>query len=182
MVLLKIITLRSKTKSSLCISIVTESLYLYTFLGCGIQTLTHMMRILKLSWPTIFIYLMTILMIVILYNIVYAYIGRTWWRGGFKPEQHWIWLNGCSSQFKSKIPFYFVSHYLHLTGGCICTWSFFGSRHKKGPHDGVGAVLKRSIRQVQFDIVGPQLQNAQKMVILFHGHLSHWPETSYSGE
>jgi hypothetical protein len=31
-------------------------------------------------------------------------------KGGFKPK-HWIWFDGCNSQFKSKIPLYFVSCY-----------------------------------------------------------------------
>ncbi len=88
---------------------------------------------------------MTSLMIVILYNINYVYIGRILVKGGFKPKQHWIWLDGCSSQFKSKIPLYFVSCYPHLTSGCICTWSFFRFGHGKGPHHGVGVVLKRFI-------------------------------------
>jgi len=57
-------------------------------------------------------------------------------KGGFKRKQHWIWSNGCSFQFKNKIPLYFVSHYFHSTCRCICTWSFFSSRHKEGPHDG----------------------------------------------
>jgi len=48
-------------------------------------------------------------------------------------------------KFKSKIPLYFVSYYPHLTGGCICTWSFFRFGHGKGPHHGAGVILKRFI-------------------------------------
>jgi hypothetical protein len=61
--------------------------------------------------------------------------------------------------FKSKIPWYFVNRYPHLTYGCSCLWSFFGYGHGKGPRDGVGIVLKRFIRQVQLDVEGLQLQN-----------------------
>jgi hypothetical protein len=87
--------------------------------------------------------------IAILYNIIYSYIGsHEIIEGGFKPKKHWIWLDGCGSPFKSKIPFYFVSHYLNLIGGCSCMWSFFGLGHGKGLHDGVGAILKRFIRHV----------------------------------
>ncbi len=66
--------------------------------------------------------------------------------GGFRPKQHWIWFDGCASQFKNKIPFYFVNRYPHSMGGCCLIWSFFGLKHSKGPHDGVGVVLKRFIK------------------------------------
>ncbi len=67
---------------------------------------------------------------------------------GNRPSQHRIWPNGCSSQFKSKVPWYFVSCYFHMIGGYICLWIFFGSDHGKGPHDGIGVMLKPFIRQV----------------------------------
>jgi hypothetical protein len=66
-------------------------------------------------------------------------------KGGFRPKQCWIWSDGCNFQIKNKIPLCFMSCYPHLIGGCICTWSLFGSRHGKGPRDGVGAILKRFI-------------------------------------
>ncbi len=50
-------------------------------------------------------------------------------KGGFRPKQHWIWFDRCDSQFKSKVPLYFVIRYLHLIGGCICMWSFFCFGH-----------------------------------------------------
>jgi hypothetical protein len=62
----------------------------------------------------------------------------------------------------------------------VCLWSFFGFGHGKGHHDGVGAVVKRFIKQVQLDTQGPQLQNVEHVVILLHEHLSQWPKTSYS--
>ena len=74
---------------------------------------------------------------------------------GFKPKNHWIWSDGCALQFKSQIPWYFVSRYPELTGGCICVWSFFGLGHGKGLHDGAGAVLKRYIGRAQLDPHGP---------------------------
>jgi hypothetical protein len=67
-------------------------------------------------------------------------------KSGFKPKQHFIWLDGCGSQFKNNIPFFFVSHYLSLIGGCACIQSFFGLGHWKRPHDEVGAILKGFIR------------------------------------
>jgi len=31
-------------------------------------------------------------------------------------------------------------------------WSFFGNGHGKGPHDGVGAVIKRFLCRKQFNL------------------------------
>ena len=85
---------------------------------------------------------------------------------GFYPKQHWIWSDGCSNQFKSKVPWYYVSRYPALTGGCVCMWSFFGSGHGKGPHDGARAVVKRYIRTAQLDAMGPKLANVEQVVNL----------------
>jgi hypothetical protein len=63
----------------------------------------------------------------------------------FQPAQNCMWSNGCFSQFKSRIPWYFVSPYPYMMGGCTMRWSFFGISHGKGPHDGIGAILKRFI-------------------------------------
>ena len=76
---------------------------------------------------------------------------------GFEPKIHFIYSDGCSSQFKSKVPWAFASRYPILCNDCICQWNFFGPSHGKGPHDGVGAVLKRYIQQAQLDVHGPQL-------------------------
>jgi hypothetical protein len=75
-----------------------------------------------------------------------------------------MWLDGCSSRFKSKIPCFFVRHYPFLTRGCTLLWSFFGTSHGKGPHDGAKVVQKRFIRQSQLDASNPKLQNAEDMV------------------
>ena len=45
-------------------------------------------------------------------------------QGGFRPKHHWIWSDGCASQFKSRVPWYFVSRYPEIIGGCSCTWFF----------------------------------------------------------
>jgi hypothetical protein len=66
--------------------------------------------------------------------------------GGFRPKHHWIWFD--VSQFKNKIPFYFVSGYPHLIGVCCLIRSLFGLKHGKGPHDKAGAILKRFIKHV----------------------------------
>jgi hypothetical protein len=45
-------------------------------------------------------------------------------------------------------------------------WSFFGTGHSKGPHDGAGAVVKRFIRHSQLDPNGLTLQNVKDVVLL----------------
>ena len=100
---------------------------------------------------------------------------------GFYPKQHWIWSDGYSNQFKSKVPLYYVSRYPALTGGCVCVWSFFGSGHGKGLYDGVGAVVKWYIRTAQLDPHVTELPNAEQVVNLLTEKLSSRPETSYSG-
>jgi hypothetical protein len=101
--------------------------------------------------------------------------------GGFRPKHHWIWFDENASQFKSKIPFYFMNDYPHLTSVYYLVKSFFGSRHGKSPHDGAGAVLKRFIKQVQFNVERPKIQNAEQVVNLFCSHLNTHLKTSYSG-
>lgn len=79
------------------------------------------------------------------------------------------------------MPWYYVSRYPHLTGGCICLWNFFGSGHGKGPHDGAGVVVKWFIRQAQLDREGPELANAAQVVHMLREKLSSRPETCYTG-
>jgi hypothetical protein len=62
---------------------------------------------------------------------------------GHALSTHFVWLDGCASQFKSHKPWYFVGRYPNLTGGCAMIWSFFGIGHGKGAHDGVGVVFKQ---------------------------------------
>jgi hypothetical protein len=92
----------------------------------------------------------------------------------FLAKQHYMWLDGCSSQFKNKIPWFFVNHYPFLTKGCTLLWSFFGTSHGKGPHDGARAraIQKRFIRQFQLDASSPKLQNVKDVVELLCKHLS----------
>jgi hypothetical protein len=102
--------------------------------------------------------------------------------GGFNPTSHWIWSDGCANQFKSRIPWYFVSHYPKITNGCNCVWSFFGSGHGKGPHDGAGVVLKRYIRNAQLNVHGPKLEDAETVMRFLREKLSVRPESCYSGK
>ena len=99
----------------------------------------------------------------------------------FYSKQHWIWSDGCSNQFKSKVPWYYVSRYPALTNGCVCVWSFFGSGHGKGLHDGARAVVKRYICTAQLDLDGRELANAEQVVNLLREKLLSRRETLYLG-
>lgn len=41
-----------------------------------------------------------------------------------------------------------------MTNGCKMLRSFFGSAHGKGPHDGVGAIVKRFVPKEQLNAQG----------------------------
>ncbi len=103
-------------------------------------------------------------------------------RNGYAPKQHWVWSDGCAAQFKSSRPWFFVARYPNMTGGCSMLWSFFGSGHGKGPHDGAGAVVKSFIRREQLKSHGTKLQNASDVVVYLKAFLSGRVETSYSGQ
>lgn len=54
--------------------------------------------------------------------------------------------DGCSAQYKSKIPFTDIS-YSNSDLGVPVERHFYGSRHGKGPSDGAGAVVKSVVRR-----------------------------------
>ncbi|XP_070207423.1 uncharacterized protein [Littorina saxatilis] len=70
-----------------------------------------------------------------------------------------MWSDGCSAQYKSKLPFFFAAE-SHLQ------WAFFGSRHGKGPSDACGGVVKVACDEDVRN--GALIQNAAQM----HEHLS----------
>jgi hypothetical protein len=39
-----------------------------------------------------------------------------------------------------------------MIGGCEMMWSFFGSGHGKGPHDGARAIIKCFIQREQLNV------------------------------
>lgn len=51
-----------------------------------------------------------------------------------------------------------------MTNGCKMIWSFFRSGHRKGPDDGVGAIIKRFIRHEQLNVHEKKLTNAKDVV------------------
>jgi hypothetical protein len=82
---------------------------------------------------------------------------------GYVPQNHIVWSDGCSGQFKSARAWYFISRYPNLTStagfrdGCQLSWNYFGSGHGKGEVDGVGALLKQEIRNEQLKPDGQKL-------------------------
>lgn len=58
----------------------------------------------------------------------------------FQIKKAIIWSDGASAHFKNR-----YSMALMLSNSVFCEWNFTASYHGKGPHDGVGAVLKRHV-------------------------------------
>jgi hypothetical protein len=97
------------------------------------------------------------------------------------PKWHYVWFDGCASQFKSSKPWYFDSRYLNMTGGCKMMWSYFRSGQGKGPHDGVGEIIKCFIQCEQLNTHGKKLQNVEEVVNFLHANLSRRLESSNIG-
>lgn len=51
---------------------------------------------------------------------------------GVAPKEHWVFSDGCASQFKSCRPMYFVTRYPGIADGCQMRWEYFGTGHGKG--------------------------------------------------
>jgi hypothetical protein len=70
---------------------------------------------------------------------------------GCFPLEHFIWSDGCSSQFKSSRAWFFVGRYPSLTSCAALlscsqmTWNFFASGHGKGEMDVVRTFCKQKI-------------------------------------
>jgi NO-binding membrane sensor protein with MHYT domain len=47
-------------------------------------------------------------------------------------QEHWVFSNGCSGQFKGAWAMFFVAMYLGLTNNCNMRWQFFGTGHGNG--------------------------------------------------
>jgi hypothetical protein len=54
-------------------------------------------------------------------------------------------------------------------------WSFFGTSHGKGTHDGTGGVIKWFLQQEQLNVHGVPLRNVAHMVSFLHDRLSERP-------
>jgi hypothetical protein len=80
------------------------------------------------------------------------------------PQEHWVYSDGCSAQFKCATVMYFVSCYPLLSGGCKMQWNYFESVHGKGEWDGAGVVVKKALRAEQIQNPLRPLQNATLVV------------------
>ena len=83
---------------------------------------------------------------------------------GFMFNEHWVYSDGCSGQFKCATAMYFVARYPMLTKGCMMQWNYFESAHGKGEWDGAGAIVKRALRPEQIQNPLWQLANASQVV------------------
>lgn len=95
-------------------------------------------------------------------------------------QEHWVYSDGCSSQFKCATAMYFVARYPSLTGGCLMRWNFFESAHGKGEWDGAGAVVKRALRAEQIQNPSRPLQNADQVVEFLKENYSTRVASSYN--
>jgi len=61
-----------------------------------------------------------------------------------KIDHIYYWTDGCGAQFKNK---YTLSNLFHHSTdfGCTAEWNFFETAHGKGPVDGIGGSVKRSV-------------------------------------
>jgi hypothetical protein len=80
------------------------------------------------------------------------------------PQEHWVYNDGCSAQFKYATAMYFVSCYPLLTRGYKMQWNYFESVPSKGEWDGAGVVVKRALRAEQIQNPLRPLQNAELVV------------------
>lgn len=55
-----------------------------------------------------------------------------------------LWTDGAAAHFKNRYSMVALSHHRQLHG-CLADWSFMESYHGKGPHDGIGAVIKHNV-------------------------------------
>ena len=62
----------------------------------------------------------------------------------WKIERVHYWSDGAGSQFKNKFNFVNLLHH-KSDMGCEADWSFFATSHGKGPIDGIGGEVKRSV-------------------------------------
>ena len=61
-------------------------------------------------------------------------------------DQHWIWSDGCASQFKNAGVFQWLCM-LHRKIKVPHIWNYFETGHGKGEHDGAGTRIKTTLRR-----------------------------------
>ena len=99
---------------------------------------------------------------------------------GFMFNEHWVYSDGCSGQFKCATAMYFVARYPMLTKGCMMRWNYFESAHGKGEWDGAGAIVKRALRPEQIQNPLRQLANASQVVDFLQEKYTERVQSSYN--
>ena len=99
---------------------------------------------------------------------------------GLTPEEHWVYSDGCSAQFKCATAMYFVARYPGLTRGCKMNWNFFESAHGKGEWNGAGAVVKRALAVEQIENPLRPLRNAAEVVDFLEEKYTEHVPSSYA--
>lgn len=82
---------------------------------------------------------------------------------GISIDKHYVWSDGCAPQFKLSKPFYALYRY-HHNENIPHVWSFFGSGHGKGEHDGAKACIKHALRKCKMNYKGVRINNAHDVV------------------
>jgi hypothetical protein len=98
---------------------------------------------------------------------------------GFIPDEHWVYSDGCSAQFKCATAMYFVARYPMLTKGCKMRWNYFETAHGKGEWDGAGAVVKRALSAEQIQNPLRPLANAAQVVDFLQEKYTERVQSSY---
>jgi hypothetical protein len=70
--------------------------------------------------------------------------------------------------------------YPGMTNGCKMMWSLFGNGHGKGPHDGIGTIIKRLIQHEQLNAHGEKFINVKEVVNFICKQLFTCPKSSYT--
>ena len=85
------------------------------------------------------------------------------------------WTDGCASQYKSKGPFSDISHSTTDLGCTQLERHFFGSRHGKGPSDGMSGIIKHHV-DTAVKACQVVVQNAKEMFIFLQQTFTKDPE------
>ena len=79
-------------------------------------------------------------------------------------DQHWIWSDGCASQFKNARVFQWMTM-LHQTYNVLQIWNYFETRHEKGEHVGVSACINTALRREEMRFTrNPHIKDVESIV------------------
>jgi hypothetical protein len=114
-------------------------------------------RLSSIHKNNIFIFQTISLTTTTLFNIACYYIGKMCWIMGFNPLNIGRgWMCVLSNSRVELHGILLVDTHIWWMG-VRCFGVLFGISHDKGPHIGIGAIVKRFIRHNQLDLNGPKL-------------------------